>query len=180
MNLREVGRHLGVSHTAIQKAIKSGRLSRAVTRDAKGKVSIDPVMAAAEWQNTGRLPTTGSALKAHTAAGLVGEMAQRLSELIGAQLQVLGRQVTASLPYLVAGAVEAIRGKGREPSRSELEAVLLQRPGAEAERYLWIYALLLAAIDDGLSAADRIEMARGEGRRAVLGEADGVADGDEG
>lgn len=40
----------GVSHTAVQVAIKSGRLKNAVTKDAKGRTRIDPVVANLEWQ----------------------------------------------------------------------------------------------------------------------------------
>jgi phage terminase Nu1 subunit (DNA packaging protein) len=40
----------GVSHTAVQLAIKSGRLVNSISRDEKGKIRINPILAAAEWE----------------------------------------------------------------------------------------------------------------------------------
>ena len=39
----------GVSGEAVSKAVKTGRLSRSVVYDAKGKPSIDPEIAEVEW-----------------------------------------------------------------------------------------------------------------------------------
>lgn len=49
ISLREFGRLRGVSGEAVRKAIASGRLSRSVTYDDKGRPSVDPVLAASEW-----------------------------------------------------------------------------------------------------------------------------------
>lgn len=48
VSIREYARRRGVSHTAVQKAIKSQRLSRAVVRNGN-TVGIDPEIADAEW-----------------------------------------------------------------------------------------------------------------------------------
>jgi hypothetical protein len=40
----------GVSGEAVRKAVSSGRLSRSVVYDAKGRPSIDPDLAAGEWE----------------------------------------------------------------------------------------------------------------------------------
>lgn len=42
-------KHRGCSHGAVAKAIKSGRLKHCLHTDEKGRISIDPVMADAEW-----------------------------------------------------------------------------------------------------------------------------------
>lgn len=50
MGLREYARHADVSHTAVQKAIREGRLSRSVSRDDRGRPKIDAALADEEWQ----------------------------------------------------------------------------------------------------------------------------------
>lgn len=47
--VREYARRVGVSHVAVLNAIKDGRLSKSVQRDAKGHPRIDPELAASEW-----------------------------------------------------------------------------------------------------------------------------------
>jgi len=49
VSLREFGRQHGVSGEAVRKAIASGRLSRSVVYDAKGRPTVDPAIAASEW-----------------------------------------------------------------------------------------------------------------------------------
>lgn len=51
LTLRAYARRRGVSHTAVQKAIKVGRLNRCLRKKAKGKgVLIDPAIADQEWE----------------------------------------------------------------------------------------------------------------------------------
>lgn len=49
VNLSEYGRRRGVSAEAVRRAIQSGRLKNAVSRDAKGNPKIDPDIADQEW-----------------------------------------------------------------------------------------------------------------------------------
>jgi hypothetical protein len=50
LSLRAFARRLGVSHTAVEKAIATGRLARSVVRDRHGKPRIaDPEVATREW-----------------------------------------------------------------------------------------------------------------------------------
>lgn len=48
----------GVSGEAVRKAVASGRLTKSVVYDAKGRPSIDPDLAAGEWE-AGTHPTHG-------------------------------------------------------------------------------------------------------------------------
>lgn len=58
VSLREFGRQSGVSGEAVRKAIASGRLSRSVVYDAKGRPTVDPALAASEWESQTH-PTKG-------------------------------------------------------------------------------------------------------------------------
>lgn len=50
VNLSEYGRKRGVSTEAVRRAIQSGRIKNAVSRDAKGNPKIDPAIADQEWE----------------------------------------------------------------------------------------------------------------------------------
>ncbi len=51
MKIREFARHIGVTHPAILKGCKSGRLDRSLTRDKRGRVTdIDPDVGEVEWR----------------------------------------------------------------------------------------------------------------------------------
>jgi phage terminase Nu1 subunit (DNA packaging protein) len=53
-SLRAFARHIGKSHTAVEKAIASGRLSESIGHDAKGQPHIlDLAQAEAEWKERG-------------------------------------------------------------------------------------------------------------------------------
>jgi hypothetical protein len=53
--IRAFAKSLGVSHTAVQKAVASGRLAKSVVRDAKGRpVIVDAGLARAEWGQQAR------------------------------------------------------------------------------------------------------------------------------
>jgi len=49
VGVRAYARARNVSHVAVLKAIKSGRLARAVSRDSAGRPRIDPAIADREW-----------------------------------------------------------------------------------------------------------------------------------
>lgn len=49
ITVAEYARQKGVSHEAVRKAVKVGRLSRSVVFDAKGKPRLDPALADQEW-----------------------------------------------------------------------------------------------------------------------------------
>jgi response regulator of citrate/malate metabolism len=51
LTLRELARRLGVSHTAIRKAIRSGRLEQSIRYDELGRPFVaDGALAAREWE----------------------------------------------------------------------------------------------------------------------------------
>jgi len=58
LGVREYAKHreaqglTGTTHAAVRKAIEKGRLSRSVTKDAKGWPRIDPVIADDEWEGS--------------------------------------------------------------------------------------------------------------------------------
>jgi hypothetical protein len=49
LSIRAYARRRGVSHTAVQKAVSSGRLKDSVCRDRQGQVQIDADLADREW-----------------------------------------------------------------------------------------------------------------------------------
>jgi hypothetical protein len=62
MSLRAYARHRGCALNAVQQAIRAGRLSKSVKRDAEGGYSIDPKRADVEWEAStlsDRTPLTG-------------------------------------------------------------------------------------------------------------------------
>jgi len=61
LGIRAYARRRGVNHSAVQKAIRAGRLQRAISRDEKGRVHIDAAIADEEWvQNTDRALQRGA------------------------------------------------------------------------------------------------------------------------
>jgi hypothetical protein len=51
ITIRELARRLGVSHTAILKGIRNGRLQRSIAYDDRGRPFIaDAALAAGEWE----------------------------------------------------------------------------------------------------------------------------------
>lgn len=58
-SLRAFARSRSVSLTAVQKAIRSGRLARSIGRDARGPYVLDLALAAREWQAGATKPANG-------------------------------------------------------------------------------------------------------------------------
>lgn len=56
-SLRALARALGVSHTAVEKAVANGRLPRSVARTSSGLRVLDPELARQEWQANASKPT---------------------------------------------------------------------------------------------------------------------------
>lgn len=57
MTLRALARRLGVTHTAVVKATKTGRLARSLGRDARGRVVVvDAELAAVEFAQNAAAP----------------------------------------------------------------------------------------------------------------------------
>ena len=72
MTGREYARHRGCEPSAVRQAIKAGRISASVKRDAAGDYSIDPKRADLEWAATtyaDRVPLTGPTAPGGSASG---------------------------------------------------------------------------------------------------------------
>lgn len=73
VSLRELGRRLSVSANAVSKAVKCGRLSKSVGRDAQGRPFIaDVPLALTEWTAN----VTKVTARAAASAGVVADLAQ--------------------------------------------------------------------------------------------------------
>ena len=69
LSVRAYARHRGVSHTAVQRAIKSQRLVRSLGRNAAGEWQIvDVALADQEWDANGDLTRAPAAIKEREAA----------------------------------------------------------------------------------------------------------------
>src|SRR5690349_19377730 len=97
-SVRAYAKHRGVRHSAVQRAIEVGRLSRSVARDAKGRPSITDVTEAdREWEATtrdNRVPLTVQAQKVVGSADERAPLVARLLE-IAAELQADSRAALA-------------------------------------------------------------------------------------
>ena len=64
-SLRAFAKRLGVSHTAVEKAVTTGRLAKSVGLDARGRPAIvDLAVARAEWKdNATKSPAQGAVLR---------------------------------------------------------------------------------------------------------------------
>lgn len=168
ISLRAYARHRGCRLSTVQDAIRAGRLSRAVTRDAKGSPKItDAATADREWAATTRaehVPVATIMRKATLPPADVAVLVDRLEALM-AELQADSRATAAEyLPFLVAGAAEALAVAGR-PVTLESVGRALDR----GEDSAGLPAPLLTAVDD--MDADRRslrDLARRIGREAVL------------
>lgn len=61
MSERQFAKHTGRALSTVQEARTSGRLQRSVSKDAKGRIRIDPVLAAEEWAENTRERVTDDA-----------------------------------------------------------------------------------------------------------------------
>lgn len=177
MNIREFSRHIGVSHVAILKGIKSGRLSRCLTRDAAGRVvDIDPAVGTVEWKEKTRLsPAERRAPPTVSKAGpaAVAPLVDRLSSLMAAVQADTHAVAVGFLPAIVEGAREALEAAGRPATNEAIgEAMNLDDEDAGVN----LTGELLDAVADPDMTLDAIrEVARQAGRDAVAprGAADG-------
>jgi hypothetical protein len=100
LGIRAFARRRGVSHTAVQKAISSGRLKDSVCRDRQGQVRIDADLADREWgDNTDKA-------QQRERGGHGGSTSERGSAETGAQPRGPRR------PTLAAATSEPIAGGG--------------------------------------------------------------------
>ena len=96
LSLRAFGRSLRppVSHTAVQKAIRNGRLRKSVARDARGPFIADAALAGREWASGASKPANNGHRTRHPAIALapVGGGAYTL---VDAQLRLTGERAAA-------------------------------------------------------------------------------------
>ena len=177
MNIREFSRHIGVSHPAVLKACKTGRLRRSLTRDSNGRVTgIDPVLGVEEWKAKTRLsPAERRAATTVSKAGpaVVAPLVDRLSSLMAAVQADTHAVAVRFLPAIVEGAREALEAAGRPATNEAIgEAMDLDDDDAGVN----LTGELLDAVADPDMTLDAIrEVARQAGRAAVA--ARGAADG---
>lgn len=173
MNVRQFAKHVGVSHPAVLKAIDRGRLTRSVSRDARGRVDIDPAEGAVEWaESRSRMPPAGRGTREPVAAPPVDvrlEVTRRLAAIVEADLAEVQRYVLELVPHAVEGAFEALRSTGVEPTTAALaEALRIDPPDEDAA--LDVSIALQAIVEDGSCGGPAAACARQAGRAAVLGE----------
>lgn len=170
MNIREFSRHIGVSHPAVLKACKTGRLRRSLTRDSNGRVTgIDPVLGVEEWKAKTRL----SPAERRAPCAVPGSNPAPSLELGGVDPLEPSRAfigVRFPLGSFLAGAAAALRDSGKEASPAALRAVV---EGMDEEGW-WVAvtAALNAALDPDVPAEQLPAMWEAEGRDAVAGAED--------
>ena len=169
MSVRAYAKHRGVRHSAVQRAIEVGRLSRSVVRDAKGRPSITDVAEAdREWEARTQGTKVSLSVQLAKAAGTVDERAPlvaRLAELMAEVQADSHRAACEYLPLLVAAAAESLVAAGR-PATPEALADALNLVDEDAGVNLT--GELLEAVDDpDMSLAAVRELARRKGRKAV-------------
>lgn len=92
VSVRAFARTIGVSHTAVQQGIRSGRLLESIGRDERGPFVFDLSLAKREWKaGAAKPPTTGG--NGHAAAASTAPV---LPTLVEAQIR-LADQRTAAL-----------------------------------------------------------------------------------
>jgi hypothetical protein len=99
VSLRAFGRRTRVSLTAVQKAIRSGRLRKSIGRDARGPYVRDVALADREWAAGAAKPANGGG-KGHTggpalAPVVPGAGAPEVGTLVEAQLRVADQRAAA-------------------------------------------------------------------------------------
>lgn len=115
----------GCSHSAVAKAIKSGRLSRSLHRDEAGKIRIDPAVANLEWEaNTNEAKRTN--VKAESivtsAASVISESRARAESLVPAE----SLHISVSLPGTVDDIEDTTSFKDARAMKEHYLALLAQ------------------------------------------------------
>lgn len=95
MSLRALGRELNVSLTAVQKAIRSGRLRRSIGRDARGPYVVDVALAKREWRAGASKPANRGGSKPAPAPGNGKAAGGHARTLVEAQLRLATQRADA-------------------------------------------------------------------------------------
>lgn len=120
LGIRAYARERGVNHSAVQKAIRLGRLRRSLSKDAKGRVQIDPAIADEEWrENTDRAQQRGGAAGRGTEAA---PQANDFEAAPGENVPPVARAGVSSAPFLPS-AGEHLGAPTGAPSYSQSRAV---------------------------------------------------------
>jgi hypothetical protein len=167
VNVSQFARHIGKTHPAVLKAIKTGRLSRSVRRDAQGRViDIDPAEGVREWKNRAKLPPPSRSKARGPSAAESADVTRRLAAVVEADFDEVKRLALDLVPHVIEGAREVLRAaKEREPTAAELVAAFALDSGEDAAPF--VFASLSEACEQGGEPA--IEIAREAGRDAARG-----------
>ncbi|WP_242344011.1 hypothetical protein [Anaeromyxobacter terrae] len=155
---------------------------RSISRDARGRVvDIDPVEGAKEWRSTKSRLSHAELKGKRTAASATGPaspaeeeraaaaVTRRLAELV-AELQAdTLEHVVRYLPDVLEGAAEAIQAAGRPGTAAEIAKALRLDEGLDGTVLMLSAAMLEAVGSTDLEHESIRELARAEGREAVLG-----------
>jgi hypothetical protein len=98
LSLRALARRLGVSLTAVQKAIRSGRLGKSVGRDARGPFVANAALAVREWAAGASQPANGGRRSRPGSLPTVQHVPPVLpagGTLVDAQVRVAGQRADA-------------------------------------------------------------------------------------
>jgi hypothetical protein len=191
VNVRQFAKHIGVSHPAVLKAIKQGRLAGSVRRDARGRVDIEPAEGAREWDNRGRLSpaerrgerdpfSTAERVRPPAAVGnplpgtrppapdVPADVSRRLVELVDEDLADVRGCVLVLVPHVLAGAIDALRDLGREPTAAEIVTALGLEPSDEDAGIDLLVAMHEIVEGDGAGSALAADLARQAGWEAAV------------
>lgn len=124
ISLRAFARRRSVSLTAVQKAIRSGRLRASIGRDARGPFVRDVALADLEWAAGASKPANGGGGKARVSATPVAAALGGAGTLVAAQVRVAdGRALALDLA-------------NRRKSGELLDAATVEREAFEVARVL--------------------------------------------
>jgi hypothetical protein len=180
MSVRAYAKHRGIRHSAVQRAIETGRLSESVVRNLKGRPAIsDATVADREWEATTASDRVSASVQIAKAAGSPGERAalvSRLLELV-AELQADTRAGVAEyLPAVLEGAAEELQANGKPTTPRALAEALTLDEGLDGHA-LTIACDLLEAVSD--PDGKPRDVARAAGRAAVAWRCKGNGGADE-
>jgi hypothetical protein len=145
-----------------------------VTKDERGRVWLDPVLADAEWEantQTDRVPRTGPtaprALRPTASAAPPPQVVRRLEQLLAEDLEETERHVRELIPHAVAGAAETLRRAGHQVDEDDLvEALSLQADDEDAGIEVLFGLRQIVEVGDGPGLA--VDQAKNVGRQVVL------------